>query len=131
MFHCQKCNIDFEFSKKAHIFYDGIYCPECWEKELEKSQKEKSKFDSWEYKKKYMSKFKPYFNSSLGIKIESKEQLKQLEKDGTIFMDIDEYQREGKKIKAEKTRIKNERLKKNIKEKIEKVKSGYSFHTAG
>lgn len=98
-------------------------------KQIFRTKKAKNKDDNWEWAKQNLcGKFRPYFNTSLGVRIESREQLRDLERQGTTFMGIEEYHREGKKIKKDIAKKKDERITKKITEKINMVKQGYSFH---
>jgi hypothetical protein len=110
----------------------SLECIERFKKKLAEQKIEQkaieNKVDDWEWAKKNIGKFKPYFNTSLGVRIESPEQIKNLEKSGTIFMNIPEYEREGKKIKREVEQKREEKITKAVKEKIDMVKAGYSFY---
>lgn len=130
LFYCCKCKKEFEFHKDAKISYEGVYCPECWQKELDIVQKElknKSKEEKWKKDQKLFGKFKPYFNNSLGRMIESREDIRQLEKNGTIFMEPNEYVRESKKIKQEMQKKESKQLNNQINSMLNEVKYGRSF----
>lgn len=72
-------------------------------------------------------KFQPYFNQSLGIWIETPEQLRKLEKEGTIFMSLTEYEQGLKKIKKEKKEKKDRDFKNEMKKNFSQIKWGRSF----
>lgn len=79
---------------------------------------------NWEWSKKNLcNRFKPYFNESLGVRIESREQIRDLERQGTTFMSVDEYKREGYKIKSDIKKKKDIKTIKSIKSKLEKIRS--------
>lgn len=73
------------------------------------------------------SKFIPFFNQSLGKRIESREELQQLERAGNIFMSVSEYESNLKSIKKEQEELKLKARKIEVKKKFTKLKFGHSF----
>lgn len=122
MFKCQDCGKEFEYTKKVQISIDGIRCEEChkiWgDKILDNAQKRKYK----------CFKFKPFFDQSLGLYIDSYSHKKEIEKIYNV-----EYMSNNERIavtKEAKINIENKnkaKYRKGVIEVMDNVHRGYSY----